>query len=351
VVIDGITVNSVVNRNNDGIDIDSCHRVRISNCDIISGDDAIVLKSTSDRICKDITITNCILSSHCNAIKCGTESNGGFQNITVDNCTIYDTRLAGIALELVDGGIFDRVSISNITMNNVEGGIFVRLGNRARPFTSEGPGGSRGTFTMKPGTVRPGMGSMSNIVISNIQASGVGITGCSITGLPNYPVENITLDNIRIRYKGGGTVEDAAVKVPEKPEAYPEYKMFGLLPAYGFFVRHARNVRFTDIDLSFEQTEQRPAFIFDSVSDLRLSDIRADCSKKTPALLHCKQVKGAVIQDCRPDDCGGPFMRISGEQSQDIMVSNNDLSRVSGTAALDDNVPENAVYLTGNRSE
>ena len=62
---------------------------------------------------------NCILSSNeSNAFKCGTESNGGFQNITVSNCTIYDTRKSGIALEMVDGGLFDRVIISNIVMDN-----------------------------------------------------------------------------------------------------------------------------------------------------------------------------------------------------------------------------------------
>ena len=117
--IDGIKVDSRVNHNNDGIDIDGCQRVRISNCDIVSGDDAIVLKSTLDIPCKNITITNCVLSSDCNAFKLGTETNGGFQNIVFSNCTIYDTPLAGITLQMVDGGTLERVSVSNITMNNV----------------------------------------------------------------------------------------------------------------------------------------------------------------------------------------------------------------------------------------
>ena len=125
--IDGITVSSRVNHNNDGIDIDACDNVRISNCDIISGDDAIVIKSTFDRPCKNITITNCVLSSNCNAFKLGTESYGDFQNINLNNCIIYETNLAGIALEMVDGGSLDNVSVSDINMDKVRLSNFYQI--------------------------------------------------------------------------------------------------------------------------------------------------------------------------------------------------------------------------------
>ena len=192
--IDGITVNSRVNNNNDGIDIDGCNKVRISNCDIISGDDAIVLKSTLDKPCNNVTITNCVISSNCNAFKLGTETNGGFQNITLSNCTIYDTRLSGITLQMVDGGTLDRVSISNVTMNNVGTAIFIRLGNRARPYSENDPKIYTNREGVNKNIPKPGMGKLSDVIISNIQADNVGNTGCSITGLPGYPVENITLD-------------------------------------------------------------------------------------------------------------------------------------------------------------
>ncbi|MHC4727267.1 MAG: glycoside hydrolase family 28 protein, partial [Planctomycetota bacterium] len=146
--ISGVTVRSVVNHNNDGINIDSCERVIISDCNIRSGDDAIVLKSTSARVCRNVTVSNCVLSTRCNALKMGTESNGGFENIVMTGCSIYDTRLAGVALEIVDGGTMDRVVVSNITMNKIGAPIFVRLGNRARPF--------------KKDMAKPGIGAMRN---------------------------------------------------------------------------------------------------------------------------------------------------------------------------------------------
>ena len=145
VVIAGLTVRSRCNGNNDGIDIDGCTRVRIAHCDIRSGDDAIVLKSTLARPCRDVAVTNCILSSNCNAFKLGTESNGGFENITLSNCTMHDTRLAGIALESVDGGTLDRVTIQNVVMDQVRCPLFIRLGNRARSF--------------QPGMAVPGLAS------------------------------------------------------------------------------------------------------------------------------------------------------------------------------------------------
>jgi len=204
--ISGITVRSLVNANNDGINIDSCHSVIISDCNIGSGDDAIVLKSTSARPCKNVVVSNCALSSRCNALKMGTESNGGFENIVITGCSIYDTRLAGVALEIVDGGVMDRVVVSNITMNKIGAPIFLRLGNRARLF--------------KKDMGKPGIGIMRNITISNIEATGANATGCAISGLPEAKIENVTFSNIRLSFVGGGTKEDADRSVPEKAEDY-----------------------------------------------------------------------------------------------------------------------------------
>ena len=210
---------------------------------IDSDDDALCLKSTLERACKNVTVSNCVLSSHANAIKMGTESNGGFQNITITNCTICSPRysqvtygcqrgLAGIALEIVDGGDLDGVVLSNIAMRGVTVPIFIRLGNRARPF--------------KPGMPKPEVGRFRNVSLNNIVATGVSNVGCSITGLPQHPVENVTFRDIRIEFEGGGSRAEAGKQVPEKADSYPESTMFGVLPAYGFYCRHARGLKFCD---------------------------------------------------------------------------------------------------------
>jgi len=357
-VIDGVTVESRINadiekrryatapgRNEDGLNINSCQQVRISNCVINSDDDGIVLKSTSGRPCRNVTITNCIVSSNASAIKFGTESGGGFQNITVSNCAIYDTRNSGIALEIVDGGTLDRVNINNITMRNVKGSaIFIRLGNRARLYDRK---------------EKPGIGKVRNIMISNVQATDVGgwiepvgkrVVGCHITGLPGFSIEGVTLSNIRIRFKGGGTAEDAVREIPERPEAYPSCRMYGTLPAYGFYVRHVKTIAFHHVDLGFDNPELRPAMVFDDVKDLEIFDFDAEGRPLTKALIWLKQVDGALIHGCRPSGSVGTFLRVDGNKSDGITLMNNDMSKVKRILERGKEVRKNTVYLGNNQA-
>ncbi|MBN2090791.1 glycoside hydrolase family 28 protein [candidate division KSB1 bacterium] len=333
--IDGITVHSHVNKNNDGIDIDCCRNVRISNCDIDSGDDALVLKSTADRVCENVTVTNCILRSDCNAFKLGTESNGGFQNITFSNSIIYDTRLCGIALEMVDGGIFDRVTVSNIIMENVGGGIFIRLGHRARTYKKDMP--------------KPDVGILKNVMINNIQATGLDSIGCSITGLPFHPVENVTLSNIRLSFKGGGAATFAERKIEEHPDKYPEYRMFGMLPAYSFYCRHVKNLNFQHIDLNFETPDHRPPFFFEDVHNLKIFSVDAQTTEQTRAMFWLQQVSGVLIHGCGPANPTNAFIYLADPLSEQISIMNNDLSNVEQIIKAGDSVNEKAVYIENNR--
>ena len=269
-VVRGITVFNHATYNNDGLNVDSCQDVCISDCIVDSDDDAVVLKSLSSRPCRNVVITNCVISSHCNAIKMGTESGGGFQNITVSNCTIQSPRdsdaingrqrgLAGIALEIVDGGSLDRVAVSNIVIEGVSVPIFMRLGNRARQYEEGGE--------------KPGVGTFRNVVLSNVVATGTSPIGCSITGLPGHKIENVCLSNLNLGFEGGGTREDASKEVPEKPESYPESTMFGVLPAYGLYCRHVKNLRLDNVHLETEQPDARPAVVFDDVEDLAVDGL------------------------------------------------------------------------------
>ena len=268
--IRGITVRSRINANNDGIDIDACDNVRISDCDVSSGDDAIVLKSTLDRPCRRVAVSNCVLSSHCNALKLGTETNGGFEDIVISNCAVYDTRLSGVALEIVDGGTMDRVAVSNLTMNNVGAPIFIRLGNRARPFLDGG--------------AKPGVGKLRNVTLANFEVSGGSRVGCAISGIPGHRIENLTMDNIRMEFVGGGTMADAGRDVPENEDKYPEHHMFGTLPVYGFFLRHARNVRLRSVQTGYLGAEERPALSARDVEGLEMEGCRFAPPRQGPAV-------------------------------------------------------------------
>lgn len=325
----GLTVRSVCNANNDGIDIDACERVLISDCNIVSGDDSIVLKSTTTRSCRDVTVSNCVLSSRCNAFKLGTESVGGFQNIAFSNCAVYDTRLSGIALETVDGAILENVNLSGITMRNVKSAIFLRLGNRARPPYEGAP--------------QPGMGALRNVVITNVQADGADKVGCAIAGLPGRPIEDVTLQDIRIRFAGGGTKRDASREAPEAAEAYPEYNIFGTLPAFGFYCRHVRGLRFDRAHVSRETPDDRPAFVCEDVEALTVSGFE---SPSSDPLLVLRNTRRALLFGNRAPEGNRIYVRAEGGGTRNIQLASNDLIGCEIPVELGPGVSRDAVLVS-----
>lgn len=294
VTVRGIKVFNHVAKNNDMIDIDGCRYVTITDCIGDTSDDALTLKSTGAAPTAFVTITNCILSSHCNALKAGTESAGGFNDITISNCVIkrsaVDTviagrreGLAGIALEIVDGGTLDSVAISNITIEGTTAPIFLRLGNRGRAPRPADPG--------------PPVGRFRNVIISNVVARGASKTGCAIAGIPGHPVENIILENIRMSFAGGGTADAYQRTVPEVEAEYPESTMFGTLPAYGLFVRHAQDVTLRNLHLSFETQDARPAVVFEDVHRARVEALEARAADDAPAVVAARQSSDIRVDD------------------------------------------------------
>jgi polygalacturonase len=332
--ISGITVRSRVNANNDGIDIDCCHRVIISDCFVDSGDDAIVLKSTAARACENVVVRNCVLTSHCNALKMGTESNGGFRDVVLSGCSIYDTRLAGVALEIVDGGTLERVAVTDMTMNKVGAPIFMRLGNRARPF--------------KRGMAPLAIGSFRNVTISHIEAARAGPTGCAISGLPGANIENVTLSNLRLSFEGGGTKADAGRAVPEKADAYPEFSMFGKLPAYGLYCRHVRALKVSNVQLQSAKPDQRHALVCEDVRDVFIDALDAQFSHGSAAMLRFTGVQDAFIRGCRPQVRTGPFLRLQGKETERVVLMGNDFAAVDTLVQADANVAEAAVNYDAN---
>ncbi len=289
--IRGIRVFNHCNYNNDGIDIDGCHDVVISDCIVDSDDDGICLKSTSPRSCKNVTVSNCVVHSHCNSLKLGTETTGGFQNIQISDCvvspsldnTIYYGQLIGqaaIAVEMVDGGSLDQVSIDRVSIMETGCPIFVRLGNRARKYAETAS--------------QPGMGTLKNVSITNITATTTSKVTSNITGIEGVYAENIYLENISITNLSNGTAKEAAGEVKEADKDYPAYNMFGeILPASGFYVRHIKNITFNNIRVNTADEEARPVFVMDDVKNARIlyPQVR---SKSNPELI--KEINTENIQ-------------------------------------------------------
>ncbi len=274
----------------DGISPDNCDRVKIFDCDVETGDDGIVFKSsyTLNRYedCQNIEVYNCKIKSRCNAIKFGTESNNSFKNIYVHDCEVYETRITGISIESVDGAIIDGITIKNIKMTNVNAPLFIHLGKRLR-----GPKGIK-------------IGQIRNILLENISATGpytpyecmawsyfaykendfyqdhhiFGIAESfdgtaydenwqmtsNICGLKGYPLENITLKNIYFELEGG--VKEFNADVPEEAQDYPEVYVYGkILPAKGIYFRHVEGLSLTNVKVNVLSEDVREDFVFNNV--------------------------------------------------------------------------------------
>jgi polygalacturonase len=291
--------NLSIDTNRDGIDIDCCANVIVSNCRVNSPiDDAICPKSSyalgRTIVTENMTITNCQVSayklgtlldgtfqeepinywtSRNGRIKFGTESNGGFRNVVVSNCTFRNCK--GIAIECVDGGILENISISNITMYNADDyPVYITLGDRLR---DPNPGKSRG----------------KNIFISNVVAYvNDSLSGIHITGTPTSYLENILLNNISILYNnGGGKKSDGLYNFPELGKDYPEIGAIASLknnipvvkvPAYGIYARHVKKLEIDNLTVDCIKEDQRPAMICIDVDGLEIDKFKVKVTNDIP---------------------------------------------------------------------
>jgi polygalacturonase len=275
--VDNLTIDNLkIDTDRDGMDIDCCHNVRVSNCSVNSPwDDGICPKSSFSlgyaRSTENVTITNCYVTgayvlgtmldgtfkrwpadfkqTPTGRIKCGTESNGGFKNITISNCVFDACR--GFALESVDGALLEDITFTGITMRDCTNTpLFLRLGSRMR-----GPAGVP-------------VGTLKRIIISNVvsynsvsQFGGAGL----ISGIPSNPIEDIKINELYMEHRGGGTREMAARVVPQMEQGYPEPYRFGDIPASGFFIRNVNNIELTNVEIAWSQPDARPVFYLDNV--------------------------------------------------------------------------------------
>lgn len=274
--VDNLTIDNLkIDTDRDGMDIDCCQNVRVSNCTVNSPwDDGICPKSSYalgyNRPTRNVTITNCWVTgcyelgsvldgsfkkfplemahSRTGRIKCGTESNGGFINITISNCVFEGCQ--GLALETVDGALLEDITVSNITMRElISTPLFFRLGARLR-----GPKEST-----KVGTLR--RVAVSNLVSYNCASK----ISSEICGIPGFAIEDVKLTNIYMQHQGGGTAEMAAIDPPEQEEKYPEPGMFGPMPAHGFYLRHVKNLEMSHVEIQPMKPDARPAFVLNDV--------------------------------------------------------------------------------------
>lgn len=264
--IRNVTIINHAYGNNDGINIDGCRNVLVENCNVDSNNDPIVIKTMSvDASAENIIVRNCTFATYSRAIKVGTETYAPVRNVHVHDCIVkYSNKgpagssfpgKCGILLTIADGGSLDNVVVENIDIKGVSTPIFIRLGDRANTYSDT-------IAALPPGTLR-------NVRLENINAEAATSVTSSVSGIPGHYIENITLKNINISMQGGGKAVEEGFVVPENISGKPEHDMFGeILPSYGLFVRHVKNLTLDNVCVTTKSKDARPELYFEDTAQI-----------------------------------------------------------------------------------
>lgn len=339
--VQGVTIHNRANGNGDGIDLMSTRNVRISDCTLLCQDDAICLQNMSDnRPTENIVINNCIISTRWAGLRTGGAHRGGIRNVTMANCLIYDTYGCGIKLQVSGNGSLEDMTFTGIVMKNVTSPLSLRFGNCH--YNNE-----------KRDEQYP-FGTMRNLLFSNIRATVIDEQSLkeriweppvqpgkaqhhpgeerqciSICGIPGHPIEGITLSDFHVTFPGGGTAAEAAKReMPELEDQYPEYFMWGVLPAYGLYARHARGLTLNNVRFELAGKDLRPALVCDDVEDLEIAGLKAAGDIAAESLLRLRATRGAFIHTSRPLGPIDTFLRVEGATSSGISLAGNKLNQV-----------------------
>jgi hypothetical protein len=303
--VTGITIDNRKNWNSDGIDLMGTRDVRISDCSITCLDDAICFQNLShEKPVENVVITNCIISTRWAAIRSGGAHRAGIRNVTVSNCVVRNAYGCGVKLQVSGNGSLENMTFSNIVMRAVSCPISLRFGNAHYHNDKRDE-----SFPW---------GAMRNLMFDNIWASivdeatlrrevkfpglypGEERQCMSICGIPGHPIEGITLSNLCLSFPGGGTKEDAANLIPpELADQYPEYFMWGVLPAYGLYARHAKALTMNNVRFELRNADARPPMVCEDVADLEIAGFRADLCPEVGALLRTRNARPLILQNCR----------------------------------------------------
>lgn len=296
--------------NNDGIDIVDCRRLTMVDCDFDSADDALCFKSEwVGAGCEDITIKRVKLASHASAIKFGTASHHGFKRIHISDVTISDAYRSAVAIQSVDGAVVEDITVERLKAVNVGNAIALRLGHR----NQNKPPGVLRRVTLRDLDVQvrpenPGEHMESGIAHNQIPSS--------IVGIPGHLIEDVLVENVRIHAVGGGRRDKAEIKldaldsVPEQIRDYPEFSMWGELPAWGMYLRHASGVTLRNVEMTVAKPDFRPALVADGTPDLKLARVKVGAGGGEPLIVLKDAPRATVDNLATPPNTGEPVHRI-----------------------------------------
>jgi polygalacturonase len=350
--MDGLYIHNRVNGNNDGFHFISAEYVTVSNCTILSQDDACAMFGS----CKFITVTNSVFSTRWSVFRFG---GGVAENISISNCVLYDVFGCPIKFQGNEGSRFENISFSNLVLQQVTGPIHISLGPRTRrnenvdeglqptlPKETRQPALARNiSFSNIHGTVTTNPPQLPETTLTSDPRPGEGHSCITLNCIGDATMENISFDDIHLTFGGGGTAEDAARR--DLPQIAGEYFMLGPMPAYGFYARNSRGLTLQNVRLQVTSPDMRPAVIFDHVEDVAVNALSVQANSAAESALRCIDSKQILLTASRLLSPAAVFLQLEGAGNENIKIDGGDLSKAAKPIAYKSGATEKAVQRRG----
>lgn len=346
--LDGIYIRGRVINNNDGFHFISAQYVTMSNCVVLSQDDACALFGS----CKFVTVTNCVFSTRWSVFRFG----GGFaENISVSNCVLYEVFGCPIKLQGSPGSRYENLSFSNLVFKDVTGPIHIGVGPR-RPREDQPAAAGTPPKPAMPGidpanglsTTDPTPAVLRNISFSHLHGNVIlterDLPDATVTSKPNdgernscivfncvggATMENVSLSDIHLTFAGGGTAEDAARR--DLPQFAGEYFMLGVIPAYGVYARGVKGLTLSNVRLQVDAPDQRPAVIFDGVTDAAINGLSFQGHPQAESALRFIGSRDVLVTAARLTSPAATALQVEGAATANIVLDGGDLSKAAKT--------------------
>jgi polygalacturonase len=317
VTVDKVTiVNPADSPNTDGINPDSCRNARISNCYVDVGDDCITIKSGMedegrDRLapCENITITNCIMVHGHGGVVIGSEMSGGVRNVVISNCIFTGTdRGIRIKSRRGRGGIVEDIRVTNMVMTNVLCPFVMNL-----YYACNDAWGDKVVSDKRPHPITDGTPRFRHIHFCHITARQVKYAAGFLYGLPEMPVEDVSWSDVSVSMS------------PDAETGYPDMADdMEPMQRAGFFVRHARGLRFHNVEVT---GQLGPALMLADAADVEIMASTSHTPSTDAPVIRMRNVNGAFVHGCQASAETEVFLQVEGENTKGIVFSGNHLAR------------------------
>lgn len=336
--MDTLYIHNRVNGNNDGFHFISAKFLTISNCIVLSQDDACALFGS----CQNVTVTNSFFSTRWSVFRFG---GGDVRNIAVSNCILHQVYGCPIKFQGNPGSTYENLSFSNIVLDDVTGPIHVGVGPRPPRRTPPGapppavrddmmqahqdesntPAVLRNiSFSNIHGNVTTNPGQIDEAKVTSNANEGEKHSAIVFNCVGGATMENVSMEDIHLSFGGGGNAEDAARR--DLPEFAGEYFMLGPIPAYGIYARGVRGLTLHNIRLQTSTPDLRPALIFDRVTDAAVSGLSIMADAAAESAVRFISTKQVLLTGPRLLNATKVFLSLEGTGNDRIIVDGGDIS-------------------------